>query len=146
MESNRYFWVGPIGLAPGSVVEPGNWGRIIRAIPGHFAATRELVFEATRARDFSHLPSRFDAAFVFCSELELQTFLEREPRPLDLSYEVELSTPSLPSHIGDVGLLGPPGDSIVMMETRAQTYWSSELAGDISELITLSPLHILRRL
>ena len=68
-----YFHFSPILLAPGSVIEPGNFGRIIRlrgeADPLY---RREMAYETLRDRLFSTHPSRLDCLFCFPTQQEAE--------------------------------------------------------------------------
>jgi hypothetical protein len=66
-----YFHFAPILLAPGSVIEPGNFGRIIRLHgANHFLHRREMAYELVRQNLFPLLPSRLDCLFCFPTQQE----------------------------------------------------------------------------
>lgn len=53
-------------LAPGSIIEPGNFGRIIRCHgTAHNLYRREMTYEAIRQQHFPSRPSRLDCLFCF---------------------------------------------------------------------------------
>ena len=59
-----FLWL-PLRLGRGSVVLPGNYGRMLRLGGwGHPQAMREVLLEAVRMRDFPDRPSRQNC--VFC--------------------------------------------------------------------------------
>ena len=73
--SLKFFHFAPMRLGPGSIVEPGNFGRVIRAtqhaIQGGEASLisgyvgRELIFELVRAKSFpTTKPSRLTSALT----------------------------------------------------------------------------------
>lgn len=67
----NYFHSAPLLLEPGSIIKPGNWGRILNCyrqgnnLANAWMLARELAFEAVRTAEFAALPSRLAAAFVF---------------------------------------------------------------------------------
>ena len=60
-----YFHFVPILLEPGSVVVPGNFGRIMNIVGAtHDLWAREMALEAVRAQHYPGKPSRLSANFV----------------------------------------------------------------------------------
>ena len=147
--TQRYYYCYSLPLQVGSVILPGNWGRILRTYtpqssPNSWLLTRELAYELIRARLFPQKPSRFDCAYVCLSEADLNEFRATTNRHIDLGYEVELVDPQAQSHLGDWTLPNMQNtDNLSVFETRATLYWQGN---DIvkQELITLSPLRITR--
>ena len=145
MSDDHYYYACSYPLAPGSVVEPGNWGRILMKYtandPGQQLLVRELIFENTRLSAFPNKPSRLEAAFVFKTRDAVPPdFLGS--RRFDLLYEVELVDPSALSHKAGMNLVDwPSGESVEMLFERARRYWAGEEIA-IPELVTLSPLRI----
>jgi hypothetical protein len=147
-----FFHAAPIPLAVGSVIEPGNWGRIMRAIhwgagiPPYFL--REMTFEAVRLRDFPSRPSRFDALFVF-EQVDHLPKITSDLTRRDITYEVELVSPEKLSHRGDFDVVRWPNSqevrTIPFFEEMAAAYWRSENPA-VPELVTLSAARIVRRL
>lgn len=71
----HYFHLAGAPLAVGSVILPGNWGRIIKRTGWqHGQALRELALEGARIDRFPTRPSRFECAFAFVEEREAQWF------------------------------------------------------------------------
>lgn len=144
-----YYFCCSATLGPGSVVEPGNWGRILRLYteqrsPNSWLLIRELVYEEVRRARYGTKPSRFEAAFVCFTEADLQQF--RAGRLLDLPYEVELLDPSANSHVADWNAAAVLNtDDIAAIERKAHSYWQASNPVK-KELITESPLRIVRRL
>jgi len=117
-ETIKYYYLCSYPLREGSIVEKGNWGRILRKyhnfhfleelllnnrISGDAIITgdqrtrtviidqkviRELIFERIRRIEFPKVPSRLDCLFV-CKTLEGAKSFKGEGRNLDLIYEVE---------------------------------------------------------
>ena len=101
-----YFYCCSTPLAQGSVVNPGNWGRILRMYtqqgsPNPWILTRELIYELVRVRSFPAKPSRLDCLFVCMSETDLTAFRANAGRIFDIGYEVELVDPQASNHLGD---------------------------------------------
>lgn len=109
-------------LAQGSVILPGNWGRLIRAYGWqHALALREMALEDTRRSRFPHRPSRLDSAFVFLSIAEAQDFRSQNGGFLKhILYRVTLCEPDAACHIADTRLCGPHG---LTRPDWADAYW-----------------------
>ena len=145
-----YFFCCSLPLAPGSIVNPGNWGRILRRYtqqnsPNPWILTRELVYEVVRVRNFAEKPSRFDCLFLCQTEAELAVFRANAGRIVfDLDYEVELVDPMAPSHLGDYSAANSqPTATMPDYENAAQLYWQGTQITK-PELMTMSPVRILR--
>jgi hypothetical protein len=112
---------GPI-LAPGSIIEPGNWGRIIRTMGWrHDLAIREMALENARVLRFPHRPSRLDSVFVFLTADEARNFRSRiQAFGHHILYRVRLADPSAVSHITDNRFSGPQG---ALHHDWADMYW-----------------------
>ena len=145
-----YFFCCSMLLAPGSVVEPGNWGRIIKLYKpsmnaNAWALARELIFERVRLQNYAEKPSRFDALFLCFTELDLQEFRSMNSRPIDISYEVKLVDPEAASHTADWSTATTEQtDDFAAVERRAHTYWQAQNIRQ-RELVTLSPIKVVRR-
>jgi hypothetical protein len=111
-ENSKYYYLCSYPLREGSIVEKGNWGRIIQKNPNFqqlsknlwinsrfsrgiiFVAPqdqyiiRELIFEGVRKNEFPDVPSRLECIFV-CKTLDgAKRFKSETKRNLDLIYEV----------------------------------------------------------
>ena len=70
---NSYFHLAPILLAPGSIIEPGNFGRLIRLHgEAHPLYRREMAYEAVRQNSFHDRVSRLDCLFCFPTQQEAE--------------------------------------------------------------------------
>jgi hypothetical protein len=148
-----YFYLCSYPLSPGSVIEPGNWGRFLRLYSlndpnSRWLPLREYVFETVRLRAFPHLPSRLEAAFV-CETLDgLADFKRSSPRPFDLAYEIELVDPNAAGHRGCLAYFDNPPPpqqwTIPLLEERADAYWSGANV-QRPEVVTMSPLRVVAR-
>lgn len=112
-ETSKYYHLCSYPLREGSIVEKGNWGRIIQKNPnfqqlsknlrinGRFSSgvifvdpqdqyiIRELIFEKVRKNEFLHAPSRLNCIFV-CKTIDgAKSFRSESRRNFDLIYEVE---------------------------------------------------------
>ena len=141
-------------LGVGSIVEPGNWGRIIRRHGwNHTFAIREMALEAARLANFENLPSRLDSCFGFASLTEAQTFQAQIGGfQTHLLYRVSIIDDTPIVGLTDSRLCGPSGE---LRHNWADAYWNgmtmveqgAEIAdGTWREMLTLSPLRIEERL
>lgn len=91
----------PIPLENGSIIQPGNWGRVLKTYVsgrGDLAiAFRERVLEDVRLAHFPHKPSRLSSIFLIP---ELNDMLEYwgHNNPTAIVYEVELVTRDCRTH------------------------------------------------
>lgn len=153
-----YFHLSGIVLRPGSIIEPGNFGRIVNAMGAqHEHWMREQALEAARVKNHAAKPSRLDAAFVSIDEAEARSFRARIPGfTHHVLYSVSLLDPSSPSHLTDTRLCAPQGNG---QYNWADLYWRDydpealiipglgSLAAATKgvacrEVLTLSPLRI----
>lgn len=149
-----HFHCSSLPLQPDSVIDPGNWGRIIRnAGWSHNLSGRETILEHVRKNEFPHKPSRLDASFFFDNETEARFYAGSDGRHLTmLTYEVELLEPDAVQHIGDwrnVAAKGP------LDLSWASNYWAGEMLPPHSdpawpvqcrEILAVTALRIVRRL
>lgn len=145
-----YYHLAPLLLAPGGIIQPGNWGRIIncyrcepQASQNASLMAREMAFEAVRAAKYSSLPSRLSCAFVF-ETLEHANQYKQNFSRWNSTYEVELLTPEAPSHRAGFNLIQfPPAtvEFLPVVTQWAEAYWRGEEI-QIPELLTKSPLRV----
>jgi hypothetical protein len=147
--TQKYFYCCSLPLETGSIIRPGNWGRILRlytpqSSPNSWVLTRELAWESVRLRAFPEKPSRFDGIFVCLNEKDIDEFIASSKRFIDLRYEVELIDSNAISHIGDWTLANMQNtDDVTVFERRAQLYWQGTNIVK-QELLTTSPIRIVR--
>lgn len=156
-----YFHLAGAPLGEGSIILPGNWGRIVRAAGwGHSSAVRELAIEAARLERFDTRPSRFDCLFAFPVEAEARWFRDNANgfRWHHL-FRVRLKTPSAVSFIANANSLPP---NVPFAPQWPDSYWMGVAVDTASgapiekgvteggilcrELLTLSPLVVEERL
>ena len=98
-------------LGKGSIIEPGNWGRIVR-IHGwaHPSARHEAALEQARLARFPAKPSRLDAAYVCPTVEDARSFRSVTPGfGQHILYRVSLCDPNANSHTTDPRLCFPQG-------------------------------------
>ncbi|EPB6911818.1 DUF2441 domain-containing protein [Pseudomonas aeruginosa] len=142
----RYFHAAPILLGEGSVIQPGNWGRILKLYRDANAVLyREYVLEQIRASEFPEKPSRFNCVFL------LRTYEEAERyrnlcSPLDVIYEVSADTTEGSIHLGDYNFGGvlPSLQLLEGMPELARKYWAEEPA-DFVEVLFQGPVVVVTR-
>lgn len=145
---NTYFHAAPIPLEPGAIILPGNWGRILNLFrrPGYgdgWLLAREMTFEAIRATEFPHLPSRLSSAFAF-DNLEHALHQFSNITPLNLLYRVELIDPSAASHRGCMNQVSFPPEHVEVLPAfveRARAFWNANVI-EVPEIVTKSALRV----
>ena len=138
----------PVPLENGSVITPGNWGRIIRQYPMpdncNAIVVRELLLENIRLHLYPSYPSRLDCAYVCIGEESAKEFKSR--RKLHFCYHVDLVSPSMPSFQGSWKHFEMPPESLEDWHRAAEKYWSTNWATESPntlELLTMSSIRIL---
>jgi hypothetical protein len=132
----RFFHFAPMRLQPGSVIEPGNFGRIISsmqiAIQGNEGSlvagyvARELMFELIRERQFENKPSRLKAVFGCPTRQDADAYAAlNNPGGRQLLHEVETVDDNAPVHIGALSFCDITIGAVFMETTahRAEQYW-----------------------
>ncbi|MBR0714785.1 DUF2441 domain-containing protein [Bradyrhizobium liaoningense] len=134
-------------LNQGSIVRPGNWGRIVRLIgPAHRDWQREIILEDIRKTEFPILPSRLESAFVI-DELDEAQYYTANFAKLSLLYEVALIDDGAPTHEADWKGTGPYDNT----NEWARRYWRGDVVPHpettlkLRERLTLSRLRIERQ-
>jgi len=138
--------------AAGSMIEPGNFGRIIRQSgPQHQLFQREMTYEAVRQTYFPHRPSRLDSLFCFPS-LEEAALCRANIKGYENSvlHEVETNEPDL--FVADMN----NGIQHFALEAFAigiiAYYWNGWVrstdpkAAILREVLLREPVKVLRRL
>lgn len=150
------FHLSPIRLGPGSIIEPGNFGRMLRTHTIQEGPSvsplivRELVFEMVRRERFPAKPSRLSACLACPTKADMDLYvLKNNASGSQVLHEVELMDEDASCHIANTSHLemGLPGVMILPTATMlAVEYWSSTpgRAGYGDELIVAGPLRVVR--
>ena len=154
--TKHYFHFTMSRLGMDSIIEPGNWGRLLRryqhksTLPNgqmfgfNWTLTRELVFEIERMKNAPEAPSRFDAAFVLPTREEAERYRARnDPHGTQSLHLVTLVDDQKPQHTGCLSLTDWPAQAEFLepMTAMARDYWLGKGDGD-KEVLTLSPLRV----
>lgn len=150
-----YFYQCSYPLEVGSVILPGNWGRIVSryAINQDLALARralvEVVFEHIRCIEFPERPSRREATFLCESEPDLTAFRNVTNRYWDVAYEVELVDASTALHrasLDHFDMAWGENATLATVEVAARMYWRGGEALPRPEVLTKSPIRITRQI
>jgi hypothetical protein len=146
-----YYHLAPISLGPGSIIQPGNFGRMLSryGCPSvNWLLARELVFEAVRAEPrFFDRPSRLNACFGLPSEEDANKYrAANDQGRLQVLHSVEMADPEAVTHIASLTHLNQQQPTF-LQPTRdaAIRYWDSD-AGDPQhgfEVVTASPWRVI---
>lgn len=146
----EFYHVTHLPLRAGSIIEPGNFGRIInsyRTDRGNpWVLARELVFELVRKESWAHLPSRLNCSFLFMSLEAAHAGFDALNGELmgNRIYRAELVEPDAPSHVADFSLVRLPQGTEFLhpMMTIAERYWRGDQIA-APEYLTTSPIRLL---
>lgn len=144
-----YFYCYSVPLEDGSIIKPGNWGRILKKYtpqntPNSWSLVRELIYENVRKELFPNKPSRFSSIFLCPTEDEIRKFRIAHNRHLDIVYEVEIVDDNQPLHIGDYSIANMQHeDNFDIIEFKARKYWTGENVAH-PEIITASRIKIIK--
>lgn len=145
------FHYAPIRLGAGSVIEPGNFGRIIKRYQandtlGGWRMARELIFEMMRP---VAKPSRLTSCFGLPSQHDADLYRKfNDTNFIWILHEVEIVDPHLPQHIGGLSWIDfPPAGSPILdpMRMQAKSYWDGAAGTPEkgNEIVTASQLRVL---
>jgi hypothetical protein len=141
----NYFFLCSYPLRVGSIVGPGNWGRMIRKYQAQvhsWPLTRELLFEMVRLREFPNKPSRLDSVFLCETAADASQFIANSNRPWDLMFRVHLVDSAAGLHRGCLSLLDPiQGENINGLSDRARQYWQGSNIQS-PEVVTYSAVRV----
>jgi hypothetical protein len=143
-----FFHVAPTGLAAGTILQPGSWGRHIRqwekggaTFNNHAEAyilLWEVALEAVRQSIAPAEPSRLDCVFACGSQADAIAFRDRF-RPTQKVYPIEVSTGTR-TFVADYDVItnsiaGPFVDTFVGQAFR---YWTQRPVG-MPEILISGP-------
>ena len=145
-----YYYCCSLPLGNGSIVQPGNWGRMLKLyrtnIDNSWILVKELIFEQVRRELYPTKPSRFNSIHLCKDEAQIKEFKLSTNRFCDLVYKVELIDAETPKHIGDWKLMDlQNGDNYSAIETKAKLYWDGK---DVvkPEVLAISQIKILEKI
>jgi hypothetical protein len=96
-------------LEPGSIIRPGNYGRVVRlAGLRHRDWMREQFLEFVRSQEFPDKPSRLSSAFA-CEELAAAEYFKESNCQTGIIYEVQMVDPATKTHVTDFNCIQPIG-------------------------------------
>lgn len=145
----KYYWLASYPLEEGSIVLPGNWGRMLSFYQSDGAVImylREKILEEIRVREFPNLPSRMTSIFL-CENIEsAKSFRDTNGRFADILYEVEIVDKEKPLFRTDWNLLNWPPTPFLLkqLEEISYNYWEPENIQN-PEILTESRIKIIRR-
>ncbi|WP_144769570.1 DUF2441 domain-containing protein [Herbaspirillum sp. SJZ099] len=139
---SNYFHCAPLPLEPGSIIQPGNFGRMLNCYPlnqntNAWMLVRELAFENARLNLARERPSRLECAFVIDTIEDAKWYQYTHGR-FNIIYEVEALDDVSNSHSTPISLLDAlPQEALVLSSwrLRAQEYWSGRGDGPRERLI-----------
>lgn len=148
--NKSFFHACPLILEVGSIIKPGNWGRIIKTYqsdraPWHLAV-RELCYENVRLEQHSEKPSRFSSIFLFDCHAHAFNHVQIND-PTCILYEVALTDEDETLFHGDMALTNvfpeDPVRGIPFYTEQAHQYWVGlQEISATSEFLTKSPVRI----
>jgi len=146
-KTKPYYFACSYPLEVGSVVLPGNWGRIIsmyntNGFGNAWVQYREDVFEKVRRKKFPDKPDRLESIFLCETKDDLSGFIAANNRGLDILYEVELLDNNKPIHKGCLQYLDfNQQENYASFESKAIEYWKAENVQS-GEIVTTSRVRI----
>jgi hypothetical protein len=141
-----------MGLDAGSIIQPGNWGRVLRLYEtpsGQGLPTnvfREALLEQARMIYAPTKPSRLECVFVVPTHAEAIKFRDKHQKT-SLIYEVTPTVDNIATHVGDYELVfvNYPVRYFESMFDYARDYWTATNPANPEILLSCS-VQILRRL
>ena len=146
-----YFHFAPMRLRADSIIEAGNFGRVLRATYGNNVVPsmllRELIFENIRLAAFPDLPSRLSAAFACPTLADAERYRAANDVKLrQVLHSVEAVDAEAAMHIAGLSWLDGQQDPYLPgVEAAATRYWQAD-AGNVErgqEIITASAWRVL---
>lgn len=146
------FHISHAWLDVGSVIMPGNWGRVVSAHGyRHNLALRESVLEEVRRLEFPGLPSRLASAFYLETLEGARAYRQNQNMQLVNTYEVERVAADAVEAKADFRRVQPVG---ALGFDWARAYWRGEGFPEDAlngidpnlylETLSVSPLRVVR--
>lgn len=147
----RYYWLNSISLQENSVVLPGTWVRLKRALSPDNWVVLEEIYERIRQEEYPELASRVSSNFLFIDKTTARQY-QKFHRQADLLYEVEVVDRSAPSSVLDMQIVFPWKGQVALtayeLEMQARNYWGSATTNPsnhkLSERVVESPIKIFK--
>jgi hypothetical protein len=142
-----FYHCSPVILSEGSVIEKGNWGRILRLYNRNGVGDqlmREYVLENIRKEQFPEKPSRLDAIFVCPTEQDARDYMQNTQKNTEVIYEVKVIDKSAALHYGDYGQVSPMENYLESIEPCAIQYWKGNNI-NLPEVLIGSNIQVVRR-
>lgn len=148
MDWPRYFHVAPNLLGEGSIIQPGNWGRILnmyRERDANSVTFREYVFEQVRASEFPNKPSRLNCMFLLRTLEEASLYKDNNSH-LGVIYEVAANTRETEIHLGNYNFHAHLSLINLMhgMHQIAREYWAVDPTDSVEVLFPGSVVVVAR--
>lgn len=158
-------------FAPGTIINPGDWGRPILTglkyahfdyhTPNYAILFREYVFEQIRFERYENKPSRLKCTFTCPTKTAIYNFWTIERQQCGIIYRVEIIDKTKPFHVAPMRLTSfaipqnePKKSQYYYIPECAEKYWSypqKEFYKDDSEgfdleALTESPIRIIEQI
>jgi hypothetical protein len=142
------FHVHPTLLQIGSVVLPGNFGRILRRYAMRDVQSlyfREYILEEVRRSHFEAKPSRFDS--IFCLEsLDKAQFYRDNLAQTQIVYAVELVDAGCIQHRGDFNKVAPANSALASAMLQASHDYWNVVNIEHPEIVAASAIRIIEQI
>ena len=127
----------PILLGIGSIIDKGNWGRIIKKYTDKNANSvlfREIILEMIRSEYYPDKPSRLDCIFLL-PDIQSAWRYRNLVANWNVIYEVEINT-ALKTHLGDYQKVLPVNQPLFQNTPEfAHNYWTKDPHIDCIEIL-----------
>lgn len=144
LNKQTYFHCAPITLAPNSIIQPGNWGRILNHYETtngqiNLNAVNEGLLEWARRALAPTKPSRLSCVFTLPTLAEAIVFRDKHQR-MGVIHEVRPTDDKSKRHDGDYDLAMTPyrGRYLAQMLDFPMRYWVDQPTANIEILFECS--------
>lgn len=148
---SAYYHCAPIPLAIGSIIEPGNWGRVLRLYETQdgglsITAINEALLEQSRKVLAPAKPSRLECVFTLPT-LEIARAYRQAHCKTNLIYRVDPVDTDATFHEGDYALAIRPlrGLYFDQMFQRCASYWTDPPTSETLEILVSCPVKVVGR-
>jgi hypothetical protein len=131
-EQTTYFHCSPITLSPGSIIHPGNWGRVLHLYETNnptqvqLNAIREALLELSRQAIAPNKPKRIESVFTLLNLGDAIAFRNKHQRT-SVIHEVVPVVENPNTHLGDYEIAITPfqGQYFQQMFDFPRAYWTT---------------------